>query len=291
MHNAVHDMLQKYACRTSDDYRNALKEIIQEIALLGLYRGGFFDRAAFYGGTALRIFYGLNRFSEDLDFSLLEPDPGFTVAAYQKPLQDELASFGFTVEVTPKEKQMASPVESAFIKTGTRMNLIKIGLQPDLVQGVMENELLKVKIEVDTDPPPGAEFEVKYHLNPIPFHVRVCTLPVLFAGKLHALLCRNWGGGRVKGRDLYDYVWYVSREAAVDLGHLQARLKQTGHLPPESVLDFERLKQMLHGKFSLIDFTQAKQDVLPFIPDPEVTDLWSKNFFTGITADKLRTVN
>jgi len=290
MHNAVHDMLQKYRCRSQDDYRNALKEIIQETALLGLYRGGFFDRAAFYGGTALRIFHGLPRFSEDLDFSLLQPDPGFTLGTYQHVIEDELESLGFTVDVALKDKRIESPIESAFIKTGTRVNFMNIGLRADLTEGIPGNELLKIKLEVDTDPPPDAAYEVKYHLNPIPYHVRVFTLPSLFAGKVHALLCRSWGGGRVKGRDLFDYVWYLSKEVPVHLSHLEARLIQTGQIQPGAGTGLSGITRLLDARFSQIDYAQARQDVRPFITDPEQTAVWSAAFFSGITADKLRAV-
>lgn len=282
MHSAVLDMLQPYDCQTPDDYRNALKEIIQEIALLGLFRGGFFDKAAFYGGTALRIFYGLNRFSEDLDFSLTAPDPDFDLAAFFPFLLDELASFGFEVDVSQKQKNNSTAIESAFIKGNTAFHLLKIDASK-LSLGIHRDELLRVKLEVDTDPPASAEFKVQYHLKPIPFSVRLFTPECLFAGKLHALLCRQWKT-RVKGRDFYDYIWYLQKEIPVHLGHLEQRMRQTGHWQGDEILTREQLFDLLQEKFSKMDFDQAARDVLPFIEDQREVEVWSVDFFKAVTA-------
>jgi len=286
MHNAVNDMIEKYKCVTPDDYRNALKEIIQEIALLGLYRGNFFDKAAFYGGTALRIFYGLDRFSEDMDFSLYESNVEFDVFPYCRFIQDELNSFGFEVEVTKKRKASKSNIESAFIKAGTLIHFVKIGFGDFAAPEVPSNEVLKIKLEIDTAPPGKAEYEVKYQLNPIPYHVRMFTLPCLFAGKTHALLCREWGGGRIKGRDLYDYIWYLSRQIPLNIGHLEERMKQTNHLPAGETLGPDKLQDLLFQKFASIDYKQAKDDILPFLKDPIKINIWSESFFRTVTKEK-----
>ncbi len=287
MHNAVQNMLDKYQCVTLDDYRNALKEIIQEIALLGLYRAKFFDKAAFYGGTALRMIYGLDRFSEDIDFSLLQTDHHFELRPYSRFLEEELQAFGFEAEITQKAKTADTPIESAFIKTNTQMHLLKIGLTGMQVEQVHPGETLKIKVEVDTWPPSPAETEIKYQLLPIPYHVRIFTMPVLMAGKLHALLCRQWGGNRVKGRDLYDYVWFISREVPVDLQHLESRMRQTGHIDTAKPLTADSLRTMLVEKFGIIDFRQASNDVMPFIGDINTINIWSEDFFTTITRKKL----
>ncbi len=289
MHSVVQTMLEKYTLVTTDDHRNALKEIIQEIALLGLYRAGFFTHAAFYGGTSLRIFYGLDRFSEDLDFSLLQPDTSFSLRPYCKAVQDELAAFGFVSTVTAKEKQTLSQIESAFIKTNTLTTVLQIQSITPAPFDISPNEVLKIKLEVDTDPPPYAEYEIKYTLLPIPFAVRVFSQPCLFAGKLHALLCRNWKN-RVKGRDLYDFVWYLSHNIPVHLQHLQARMQQTGHFPADETLDKTTLHRMLEEYFSRIDHTQAKQDIRPFINDPIAIEVWNADFFNSITRDKLKSI-
>lgn len=283
MHSAVEQMLDRYGCKTSDDVKNALKEVVQEIALLGLSRSDFFDHAAFYGGTALRMFYGLDRFSEDLDFSLLKPRPDFQISVYCDAIRNELGAYGFEMEVTTKEKDAGSTIKSAFIKGGTLINMLKVTSVVPPVSGVHRDEILKIKIEVDVAPPGGAAYEVKYMLRPIPYSVRLFSPSSLFAGKLHAVLCRSWGGNRVKGRDLYDLVWYVSKEIPVHLSHLAERMIQTGHLNESQSLTSDVLINMMNEKFRLIDFKQAKNDVLPFVSDPRSLDLWSEEFFHSLT--------
>ena len=189
--------------------------------------------------------------------------------------------------MTQKEKTGDSKVESAFIKGGTLIHLLKIGSVKPPVSGIAENELLKIKLEVDIDPPPEAEYEVKYLLTPIPFHVRLFSQGSLFAGKLHALLCRNWKSGRMKGRDLYDYVWYLSRAVAVNITHLEARMKQTNHIKSGIHLSSEYLRDLLRERFLSINYEQAKQDIMPFIKDPLTVEIWSADFFTAITEEKL----
>ena len=288
MQHAVEEMLERYHCKTLEDYKYALKEVIQEITLLGLYRGNFFDKAAFYGGTAIRILNGLQRFSEDIDFSLLEATSDFDMQPYCKFVEQELQSFGFDVDVQYKQKRIDTNIESAFIKTNTSILLMNIGLNEQIVRQVPANELLKIKMEIDTTPPGGAETEVKYLLNPIPFHVRVYKQSYLFAGKVHALLCRQWGGSRVKGRDLYDYVWYLSKEIPLNASHLQARMRQTGHLKGKELLDSDGTKELLLEKFHAIDYKQAVNDVLPFIKNAVELQVWSEDFFKAITDERLR---
>jgi len=280
-------MLDRYKCRTADEYRNALKEIIQEIALCGLSRGGFFKNAAFYGGTALRMFHNLDRFSEDLDFSLIVPDDVFDIGTYLPYVRDELGSYGFEMEVEKKQKTSNTQVQSAFIKGGTLIHLIKIASIKPPVSGVSPGEQLRIKFEIDTDPPPGAEFEVKYQLVPVSYSVRLFDLPSLFAGKLHALLCRNWKS-RVKGRDYYDYLWYLSRSVPVNIFHLEQRMIQSGHITSAGELDAESLIHLLDVRFSTIDFRQVISDVEPFVKDSRSLELWDHDFFISVTRDRLR---
>jgi len=287
MHSAIEDMLKAYDCRTADYCRYALKEITQEIALLGLYRGGFFTKAAFYGGTALRIFHGLDRFSEDLDFSLLKSDKTFDLSSFTQAVQDELGAYGLEMTVTEKIKGNDSPVKSAFIKGGTQIHLLKIQSVQPPVAGIHPQEQIRVKLEVDTEPPAGAAFEMKYQLRPVPYSVRLYSLPSLFAGKVHALLCRSWKK-RVKGRDFYDYVWLLSQSVPVNLVHLAERMRQTGHLPTGETLTKRDLKTRLNKRFETVDFDQARKDVLPFVRNPDTVHLWSAEFFSAITDDKLK---
>ncbi|MBN1982977.1 MAG: nucleotidyl transferase AbiEii/AbiGii toxin family protein [Chitinivibrionales bacterium] len=289
MPSAVMDMLEKHHCTTTEDYRNVLKEIIQEIALFGLYRSNFFDVASFYGGTALRIFYGLDRFSQDLDFSLDEPDPSFDISPFCASISNELNAFGFDVTVGKKNKNTKSPLESAFTKAGTLVHFVRIGLKDRQLSTIVANGTLKIMLEIDICPPGNAEFEIKYQLNPIPYHVRLYTLPFLFAGKIHALLYRKWKSGRVKGRDMYDYLWFLSKGVHFNLKHLQHRMVQTGDLSEGESLEFNKVMDRAAERFSEIDYGQAKKDVLPFLKNPEKISIWSEDFFKSVTKENLKT--
>lgn len=285
MHDLVSQMLERYSCQTSDDYRNALKEILQELTLFALSRSDFFQHAAFYGGTALRIFYGLDRFSEDLDFSLKAPAADFDLHKYLPLIESEINAQGFQVEVVGKEKSLQTAVQSAFVKGNTIIQLVHF--IPDMPHiGLHRDEKVRVKFEVDTNPPEGAGYEQKFSLQPIPYAVTLYDKPSLFAGKIHAVLCRKWKN-RNKGRDFYDYVWYLQNRTPVNLLHLQRRLEQTGNWPEGETLTRDHLKELLRKRFSDIDFEAAKQDVLPFIRHPESLSLWSADFFTGITEQYL----
>ena len=282
MNDVISLMLARYPCQSANDYHNALKEIIQEIALLGLWRSKFFEKAAFYGGTALRILYGLDRFSEDLDFSLLKPNPHFRLTPYLSALKAELDSFGFQVSIDEKTKKSDSTIQSAFIKTGTQGLLLDIKVPPQISARIHSMHLLKIKLEIDIDPPAGFETEVKYLLQPIPFSVNTYAPSDLFAGKIHALLCRPWRG-RVKGRDWYDFVWYLGHNIPVHLSHLQNRLIQTNAWPQDKMLTAADLHTLLIQKIDHIDFKAAQQEVAPFLKDPHSVALWSPDFFKTLT--------
>ena len=257
-----------------------LREILQQSALLGLARLKFFEHAAFYGGTALRILYGLNRFSEDLDFSLLKPDPNFKIAPYLKGLKEEMAALGFDCDIAQKEKTQESAVLSAFLKTNTLNLLLSISKHR---KSIHPEQKLRVKLEVDTEPPLGFSTEKKLILNPIPFHVVSYKLPDLFAGKMHAVLCRGWKN-RVKGRDWYDLIWFVAKKIPCNLNHLEMRMRQTEHIDQELTRD--KLLELLHERIDTIDWEKAKADVLPFITDKREVELWSAPLFHAV-ADRL----
>lgn len=287
MTTPVQQMIEKYACKNTLEYKNALKEVIQEVALCGLSRGGFFKKAAFYGGTALRIFYGLDRFSEDMDFSLTQKDSDFQIDRYFSYLSAELLSNGFELSVEKKEKSAISDVQSAFIKGGTLVHLLKIMPTSEKILGVSETELIKIKFEIDTNPPDGAAFETKYGLLPVPYAVQLYDEVSLFAGKIHAVLCRSWKN-RVKGRDFYDYLWYLARGTKVNLNYLQKRLEQNGKWQPDEELTLPKLIDLLCGRFESVDFENAKNDVLPFVKDIHKLDLWSREFFCTVTKESLK---
>lgn len=282
MSDAIAQMLKNYNVKNLYDQKNAMKEIMQEIVLCGLSRAGFFNKAAFYGGTALRIFYGLDRFSEDLDFSLETPDTTFDLASYFPVLEKEVRAFGLNVTILEKEKTKESHIHSAFLKGNTREHLLLFYADERIAGSVPKGETVKIKFEVDINPPDYATFEHKYRLLPVPYEINLYDMPSLFAGKIHAVLCRAWKS-RIKGRDLYDYVFYLSRGASVNQKHLQARLLQSGFISSDVKCTREEVRHMLSERFAAINFEQAKQDVEPFIHDASVLDLWSADFFQQIT--------
>lgn len=282
MSAVIEQMLKGYNVRNIYEQKNAMKEIMQEIVLCGLSRAGFFKKAAFYGGTALRIFYGLDRFSEDLDFSLESPDPDFDFAACFPTLEKEVRSFGLHVHIAEKEKTKESHIRSAFLKGNTQEHLLLFYADKSAADAVAKNEAIRIKLEVDVNPPAGANFEHQYRLLPAPYAVRLYDLPSLFAGKIHAVLCRGWQN-RIKGRDLYDYVFYLSRGARVNQNHLQERLRQSGAIAPDAHCDIADIREMLMARFAAIDFVQAKRDVEPFIHDQAALEVWNADFFNQIT--------
>lgn len=284
MNSIIDEMIEKYQVETLDKKKNALKEIIQEVVLCGLSRAKFFDKAAFYGGTALRIFYGLNRFSEDLDFSLKKPDKDFDLSSYFPILEKEVKAIGLNLKIEEKQKTYDSNVKSAFLKGNTKEHLLIFFAGEDFSSGIARDEVFKIKFEVDTNPPSGAGYEYRYVLKPSPYDITLYDLPSLFAGKVHAVLCRGWKN-RVKGRDLYDFVFYLKKGATLNLNHLKQRLIQSNAWKEEDEFNLEVLKKLLSDRFDNIDFENAKEDVKDFIKDKQVLELWSANFFKSITNE------
>jgi len=280
MNPAIETMLARYSFASNEDKLRALREILQETALLGLWRGKFFEHAAFYGGTALRVLYGLDRFSEDMDFSLIKPDPGFRLEPYCGFVKDELKAFGFTAEIEVKKKAAGGQVKSAFLKADTLEQLLVIGME-----GEGGLPLTKIKIEIDTDPPPLFKTEARALLNPIPFSVKVFAPSSMFAGKMHALLCRGWKA-RVKGRDWYDFVWFVGRRTPVNLRHLEQRMRQSGDWSTEGPLTEGAFRTLLRRHIDSVNIVQAKEDISRFLVSPDTVASWSKDFFTDV-ADKV----
>ncbi|MBC8430770.1 MAG: nucleotidyl transferase AbiEii/AbiGii toxin family protein [Desulfobacterales bacterium] len=288
MHEAISKMLAKYDCRRLDDYVHALREILQEVALLGLWRAKFFEKAAFYGGTALRILYGLDRFSEDLDFSLLTPMADFDLGRYTSSLQKEIEAFGFDVWIEKRDKAILSPIQSAFLKADTRNQLLVIEAGKEIVRQLPKGQLLRIRLEVDTDPPSGFTTHTRYLLQPIPFAVRVFVVPDLFAGKLHAVLCRRWKS-RVKGRDWYDLIWYAANHPDLNLYHLEQRMRQTGDWQGKTPLTSDRFRLLMEEAVKSLDVDQARRDVIPFTRHPDALAVWSRDFFRDV-ADRIRFV-
>ncbi len=282
MSAVIDQMLKNYPVANIYDRKNAMKEIMQEIILCGLSRADFFKKAAFYGGTALRIFHGLDRFSEDLDFSLETGKLDFDLASYFPVLEKEVRSFGLNVEIQEKKKTKESTIRSAFLKGSTKEHLLLFYADEKAADNVSRNEAVRIKLEVDVDPPAFATFEHKYRLLPVPYEVKMYDMPSLFAGKIHAVICRAWQN-RIKGRDLYDYVFYLSRGASVNQKHLRERLIDSRYIAADADCSLNQIKKILAERFERIDYAQARRDVEPFIRDISVLDIWNADFFQQIT--------
>ncbi len=281
MHEAIERMLARYTCVTANDYINALREILQEVALLGLWRSKFFEHAAFYGGSALRILYGLDRYSEDMDFSLLSPDNSFQLDKYLIPLEKEIRSFGFDITVEKKKKQSQSTIQSAFLKANTVKEVLIISPIDFSLTGIHKHQRLKIKVEIDVNPPSHFATEMKYNLHPISFPVKTYQLPDMFAGKMHAILCRKWAN-RVKGRDWYDLVWYISNHPTIHLYHLEKRLRNSGHWDGNKTLSEKNFFHMIWEATEQLDIQMAVKDIENFIQDKNSISVWSKDFFKDI---------
>jgi len=283
----IEQMLSKYNIESETDVVNALKEIFQEVALLGLYRGNFFSKAAFYGGTALRVLYGSNRFSEDLDFSLLKKDASFNIEYYFQYIINEFEAFGIDIAIKKKQKKINTDIESAFLKNNTSLHTLDINIDrlKSIIETVYSGKQLKIKLEVDINPPLKFQTEAKTLLMPVTFNVVSMTLPNLYAGKMHAVLCRSWKN-RVKGRDWYDFEWYVKQNARLNLEHLQERMYESGHLERDVKLDDSVFKQKLKAKIDNLNIEKAKAEVRPFLKDPSEIEFWSKDYFR-LLADKV----
>ena len=280
----IKEWLESYRPANQGEATAALREIMQQVALAGLYRAGFYEKAAFYGGTALRIFYGLDRFSEDLDFSLLADDPKFSFKLYSSAIITEFESQGMNVSIREKEKKAISNVESAFLKSETIWEeLVLKGIVKQ--QGMGQVAKIKIKIEVDKLPPPGFDTEEKLVSQPFSFYVRCFALPDLLAGKMYALLFRKWKNN-VKGRDWYDMEWYIRKGIPLRLSHFVQRAiaSKDWDKPTMTVKEFQEL---LATRIDSVNMTAVKEDARRFIPHPETLDIWSPKYFHDL-AEKLK---
>ena len=269
MNDILEQMLSRYSMDTADARRNALYEVMQQVVLSGLFRGGFFSEAAFYGGTCLRIFHGLNRYSEDMDFTLLHKDNNFSLENYFPSIIEECRLLGREVEITKKDKRNFGKVESAFLKDNTDVYNLSFTTEKSL----------KIKVEVDTEPPLQFDTEERLLLQPFSFFTRCVTLPNLFAGKMHALVFRQWKH-RVKGRDWYDFEWYVRNQVPLNFSHLQMRIKEFNGLE----VNRNQFTDMLKERLATTDIQLVKADVMPFVRNPHDLDIWSNDYFLQLAG-------
>lgn len=269
----VQERLNSYGCATATEEEQALREITQEIVLAALGRTAFFDKAAFQGGTCLRIFHGVNRFSEDLDFALRVPDRGFELGGYLKAVVEDLGAFGYQIEIDDRGG-VDEAVKKAFPKDDSIGRLLNLGFRPK--SGPMRK--IRIKFEVDSNPPAGAGYEVRVMDFPFPAAVSLFDLPSLFAGKMHALLCWEY----VKGRDWYDFLWYAARSTRPNFDLLSSALDQTGPWAGKKLLvDGPWCRRELAAKLETLDFTILREDVKRFLKPIELPslNLWTREFF------------
>lgn len=281
------EWIAEYKPQNEEETIAAMREIMQEIALAALSRTDFYKKAAFYGGTAIRIFYGLDRYSEDMDFSLLKPEPDFSLAPYFAAIVNEFASLGMNVSIREKHKTAKTQVESAFLKSETLWQEL---ILEDVVKqfGISSNRTIKIKIEIDRIPPTGFTTEEKLLIRPFSFYVKCFNLQSLFAGKLHALLFRKWKS-RVKGRDWYDLEWYIRKNVPLNIPHFLQRAKETGDWTEDQISETQIL-ELLHNKIENVSIDNVKEDVIRFIASPQRLDIWSKEYFKQL-AERMKFEN
>lgn len=278
MRSSIEEIVDKYNPNTIEELKAALREVLQSIVLIGLSRGGFFNKASFYGGTALRIFYGLNRYSEDLDFTLKEKDKNFNLEPYLKYVKEVALSYGLELEVTTKIKQVDTPIESAFAKLNTYQTIINLKFDANMSNRLHKDEVIKVKFEVDCNPALGFKTESRWVDLPEFASISVLDESSLFAGKLHAILCRTYKNN-VKGRDYYDFLFYISKRVSPNLEYLKNKLIDTEKINEDDDFNIEILKEMLLEKFNSIDFNQVKIDASKFLFKNEDLSFYSKELF------------
>lgn len=269
----IEDRIKDYQPTNKEEELNALKEIIQEIVLSGLSRANFFKQAAFQGGTCLRIVHGLNRFSEDMDFTSFHADPKFIWHPFFQEIDLEFRGYGLRLEVQDRSKA-DNIVKKAFLKENSFGKVLKLMYERDR----SDVQVVNIKLEIDTNPPLGSTFETKVITFPEPFSIVVQDLPSLFAGKIHALLCREY----VKGRDWFDFIWYISKGIKVNLLNLQNALIQLGPWKGHKLaIDDNWVIEQLKNKVEKIDWEMAKRDIYPFLRGRQrrTLDLWGKEFF------------
>lgn len=274
----IQERLNSYKCESRQEEENAVREITQEVALLCLYNADFFKRAAFQGGACLRIFYGTNRFSEDLDFALIAPDPRFGFSNYLENLKKGFEAYGYTIEIQDRAKTKGA-VKTLFLKDDSLGKII------DLTHPTIEGRArsIKIKLEIDCDPPSGAKIENKFHDFPLNFSVTAHDLPSLFATKSHALLCREY----TKGRDWYDFLWYAGRKVGINFELLSNAIDQQGPWQGQNIkVDKKWYLEEMAKKIESTDWEEAKQEVQRFLRPIELKalELWNSDLFLASIA-------
>ncbi len=276
--SAINELIELRHPSSLEESKAALREVLQGIVLVGLSKGGFFSKASFYGGTALRVFCGLNRYSEDLDFTLKNEDGSFSLEPYLGYVTDFASSYGITLVTELKKKEIRTPIESAFAKVNTYSTFLSLKLDDEFIGLLHKDESIKIKLEVDRSPSLGFIAESRWLDEPEFASISVLDEPSLFAGKLHAVLCRNYKNN-VKGRDYYDFLFFMKRKVPPNMAYLHNKLVSTGKIAETDAFDMTLLKRMLSERFETVDFLKAKEDAQKFLYEKENLDYFTKDLF------------
>lgn len=279
--NTIEELLNSYGPKSLDETKLRFRELLQQIVLIGLSKANFFKYASFYGGTALRIFYSLNRYSEDLDFTLNQKEDNFSLEPFIKKIKEVAEGYGIQLDIETKPKQILTPIESAFAKLNTYQTFIALKLDDNLTKLLHKDETIKVKFEVDCNPALGFSCDSKWLDVPEFANVKVLDIESLFAGKIHAIICRNYKNN-VKGRDYYDFLFYIRKRVKPNLTYLKNKLIESGTIEENERFDTERLKTILKAQFEIVDFNQAKQDAERFVINNEDLSYFSKDLFISL---------
>ena len=279
--STINEMINLYNPKSLNENKAVLREILQSIVLIGLSRADFFKKASFYGGTALRIFYGLNRYSEDLDFTLNEKNDSFSLEPYIESIKNVASSYGIDLDINIKKKEIKTPVESAFAKLNTYQTFVNLKINDELASLLHKDENIKVKFEIDLNPATGFNVESKWIDMPEFANIIVLDEPSLFAGKLHAIICRNYKN-TVKGRDYYDFLFYIKKRVKPNLNYLKNKLIESEKIKENDKFDIDTLKRMLKDRFEAVDFNQVKTDAERFVFNNEDLSYYSKELFVDM---------
>ena len=268
----IQSQLDSYKAATPVAEEQAIREIMQEVALYCLWRANFFEVAAFQGRTSLRILHGLPRFSEDLDFILKVTDPNFAWQPYLDKLLQGFLEFGLRPEALDKSR-MDQHIKRVLLKDNSVANQLDLTFNRD-----HKEQKLMIKLEIDVNPPKDSGFDYSYLDFPLDFEVCHQDLSSNFSLKIHALLCRPY----LKGRDWYDFNWYVKQHILPNYAHLQAALNQHGPWQGQALtVNQDWLENALVNKITEIDWKEATEDVTRFLNTTEQHSLtlWNERFF------------
>ena len=260
------------------DANNSIREIMQEIVLSGLSRSGFFNHAAFHGGTALRIFHDLDRFSEDLDFCIIDPDYAVDIEFLAGFVDNELAANGIEAKID-KDRQSRN-IKSCQVVGKTVDILTTFGFNDRLIASVDSKSKIRIKMDIDLEVPDG--YILDHRLRDYPFHYSATLLdkPSLFAAKTSAVICRHWRN-RVKGRDFYDFEWYINNSCPMNRTYLANNLMREG-LVDEPYISKEKLLEILRNRFETVDLDSALDDISAFVRLDKIHD-WSPEHFINLS--------